>query len=176
MAVVGGNIENDQGKIHMKLLTLMIIAVLPTVFAGLSLAEPETTIQPKERCPVCGMFVSKYRPWLAQLRYDDGKTYMFDGVKDMLAYYFEPDKYGGQEGTAEVYVTDYYTQRWIDGRQAYYVVGSDTLGPMGHEFIPLDSQKAAVSFKQDHKGKTVFRFEEISLDMVNRLRSGKSID
>ena len=160
----------------MKYLTLLFFAVLVVFFTGPALAGPETVIQPKERCPVCGMFVSKYRPWLAQLRYDGGKTYMFDGVKDMLAYYFEPAKFGGAAGEAEVYVTDYYTQRWIDGRQAYYVVGSDTLGPMGHEFIPLDSQKAAESFKQDHKGKYIFRFEEINLDMVSRLRAGKALD
>jgi nitrous oxide reductase accessory protein NosL len=38
-------------------------------------------------------------------------------------------------------VTDYYRVQRIDAHKAYYVVGSDVLGPMGHELIPLETRQ-----------------------------------
>jgi copper chaperone NosL len=126
----------------------------------------------KERCPVCGMFVAKYPSWLAQVYMEDGKTYFFDGVKDMMALYFEPHKFGSTSKVEEVYVTDYYNQNWIDGHKAFYVIGSDTLGPMGHEFIAFDSREAAEAFKKDHHGTQILSFGQIDLELVNQMRSG----
>lgn len=155
---------------------MKFVFVLFTVcfcFVGFNAYAVQNT-QPteKERCPVCGMFVSKYPAWLTQVQMEDGKTHFFDGVKDMMAMYFEPDKYGSDSKVAEVYVTDYYTQNWIDGKKAFYVIGSDTFGPMGHEFIPFDSKAAAEAFKKDHHGKEIFSFDQINLEMVNQMRSG----
>ncbi len=135
-------------------------------------AEPIVDIPVKEKCPVCGMLVAKYQPWITQLQTDDGRTKMFDGVKDMMAYYFEPAKYGGASSIQNVYVKDYYSQTWLDGKKAYYVIGSDVIGPMGHEFIPLGSMAAAESFKKDHRGEVIVRFDEITLEKVNSMRSG----
>ena len=126
----------------------------------------------KERCPVCGMFVAKYATWLAQVQMENGQTYFFDGVKDMLALYFEPHKYNSKSTVADIYVTDYYTQKWIDGKKAFYVTGSDAFGPMGHEFIPFDSLLAAQAFKKDHHGKHILSFEQIDINLVNEMRMG----
>lgn len=159
----------------MRIITLTIILLsLLVILPVATLAKPVTEIAAKERCPVCGMFVAKYRPWLAQIQMVDGSTVMFDGVKDMLAYYFEPSKYGGKSAPEDVYVTDYYTQKWVDGKKAYYVIGSDTLGPMGHEFIPLSSKNAAETFLKDHKGESIFTFDDIGLELVNKMRTGKA--
>jgi copper chaperone NosL len=68
-------------------------------------------------------------------------------------------------------VTDYYNQNWIDGKTAFYVIGSDTMGPMGHEFIPFESMAAAEAFKKDHHGKEILTFDKITLERVNTMRS-----
>lgn len=117
------------------------------------------------------MFVAKYPEWVTQLHLSDGKVVMFDGVKDMLKYYFEPAKYGQQPGvsTQSIYVKDYYTQEWIDGKQAFYVTGSDVYGPMGHEFIPFSNKDAASIFKQDHQGTKISPFDEIKLEDVENM-------
>ena len=47
----------------------------------------------QDKCPVCGMFVSKYPDWIAEVVYKDGKTVFFDGPKDMFKYYFNLKKY-----------------------------------------------------------------------------------
>ena len=142
---------------------------LTNISAG---ANPLDKPSEKERCPVCGMFVAKYPAWLTQVQMEDGMTHFFDGVKDMMALYFEPYKYSSKSAVSELYVTDYYTQKWIDGKKAFYVTGSDTFGPMGHEFIPFDSLPAAEAFKKDHHGKHILSFDQIDLNLVNDMRSG----
>jgi nitrous oxide reductase accessory protein NosL len=49
----------------------------------------------------------------------------------------------------------------IDGTKAYYVIGSDTYGPMGHELIPFKDLSDAKNFLKDHKGKKILKFQEI---------------
>ncbi|MCB2183301.1 MAG: nitrous oxide reductase accessory protein NosL [Desulfobulbaceae bacterium] len=138
------------------------------------LAEPTDHIDNGERCAVCGMFVAKYPNWVTQLQYSDGAVKFFDGVKDMMVHYFDPASFGmhGHPDVKEVWVKDYYTLKWIDGRDAYFVVGSDVNGPMGHEFIPFESKEAAESFKKDHQGKEILRFGDISTEKVESMRMG----
>ncbi len=161
-----------------KLLFVLICSVFVTgIVSATAVADPVEKIDRKERCPVCGMFVAKYQPWITQIINKDGAVSMFDGAKDMLAFYFEPARYGGSGSTidSEIWVKDYYSMEWINGRKSYYVIGSDVYGPMGHEFIPFDSQAAADNFLKDHKGKKILRFEEITLELVNSKRQGQTM-
>lgn len=130
-------------------------------------------VEKDEKCPVCGMFVYKYPRWAARMSYEEnGKkvSHAFDGVKDLLKFYHNPAKWGNytqqKEDALTLLVTDYYTQEAIDGKKAFYVIGSDTYGPMGKEFIPFKDEKSALSFKKDHKGERVLRFKEIDEALV----------
>lgn len=132
--------------------------------------EHKTTIHVdvNEKCPVCGMFVHKYPKWAARMNVSEsGKTatYAFDGVKDMFKFYLSPSKYGNhtkpKEEAVSLLVSDYYTQEAIDGKKAYYVIGSDTYGPMGKELIPFEKRTQAETFMKDHKGKRVVTLNEI---------------
>jgi len=154
-----------------KKISIMMIVFFASMVMTVT-AQPLMDIPAKEKCQVCGMMVAKYPPWVTQMQTSDGKTVMFDGVKDMMAYYFEPEKYGGAASVEDVYVKDYYSLKYIDGKKAYYVMGSDVMGPMGHELIPFDSMDGAENFKKDHKGKMVMTFDKITLEMINGIRSG----
>lgn len=135
-------------------------------------AEPVDPVNPGERCSVCGMFVAKHQAWITQLHQPGEKVLFFDGVKDMMAYYFNPSAYGGggDPGGAEIWVKDYYHLKWMDGRAAYFVVGSDVMGPMGEELIPFDSRQAAENFMKDHKGKQILAFSEIEAPMIMAMK------
>lgn len=127
----------------------------------------------KDLCPVCGMFVHKYPNWLAHIVFSDGSAAYFDGAKDMFKYLFDLKKYNpkkSREDIAAFWVTDYYTTKWIDGERACYVVGSDVLGPMGHELVPHGGEKAAHSFAKDHAGKRILNFKEIDLKLIEEMR------
>lgn len=121
------------------------------------------------KCEVCGMFVSKYPKWVAQIQLKDGHNHYFDGIKDMLKFYFNPSKYKhthSNEDIANINATDYYSLELIDARTAYYVIGSNVYGPMGEEFIPFKNEEEAKKFMIDHFGKKVLSFSEIKEDLL----------
>jgi copper chaperone NosL len=124
---------------------------------------PKLTVTKEDKCPVCGMFLYKYPRWVTRIEYSD-KNVSFDGVKDMLKYYFEHKK-----GIKDILVQEYYTQKTIDAKKAYFVLGSDIYGPMGNELIPFADENSAKHFLLDHRGKKIIRFEEITLDEVYKL-------
>lgn len=150
---------------------LIIICIL--IFPITLVAQPQETVDPKSRCAVCGMMVAKYPQWVTQLK-TPTEVLLFDGVKDMMAYYLEPEMYGGKQGDflSDVYVKDYYSQQWIDALAAFYVIGGDVLGPMGHELIPFETKDGAENFLKDHKGREILPFSEISLMMVKKMKGG----
>lgn len=157
------------------LVTMTILLVVFSAQATLGSGSiPGHGVTKKSRCPVCGMFVAKYPQWLTQINMSDGSSEFFDGVKDMLAYYFAPQQYGAAVGVSvdEVFVRDYYSQEWIDGRQAIFVLGSDVYGPMGHELIPLTGKAGAENFFKDHHGSKMYNFTEITPEIIESLRKG----
>jgi len=123
----------------------------------------EIVVTKSEKCPICGMFVYKYPKWATQIFYAD-KHYSFDGAKDMFKYYFD-----NKEGITEVLILDWYTQKTIDATKAYYVIGSDVYGPMGHELIGFKNEVDAKTFYMDHRGTKIIRFEDVTQEEVYKL-------
>jgi len=133
--------------------------------------EGKMEIPKNAKCPVCGMFVAKYPKWAAKMD-AKGKTYFFDGVKDMFKFYLSPKEYKTEFQTQDfenIRVTDYYTLKEIDGRNAYFVVGSNVYGPMGNELIPFEKEEDANSFKKEHLGKKVLKFDKIDKKLIESL-------
>ncbi|WP_024953825.1 nitrous oxide reductase accessory protein NosL [Sulfurospirillum arcachonense] len=130
---------------------------------GVVAQESKIHVHEDEKCPICGMYVYKYPRWAAQIYYVD-KHYSFDGVKDLMKYYFEH-----QKGITKILVSDYYSQHAIDGYKAYYVIGSDKYGPMGHELIPFINLEDAKNFMRDHKGKKLLKFDKVTQEDVTKL-------
>jgi nitrous oxide reductase accessory protein NosL len=124
---------------------------------------------PKDaKCPVCGMYVYKYPKWSALAKCDKHSHY-FDGNKDFFKFVLEPSRFGHDGVLTALYVTDYYTLKQIDAISAYYVVGSNVLGPMGHELISFEKLKDAKNFKREHLGKKILRYSEINKKIVYNL-------
>lgn len=121
------------------------------------------------KCPVCGMFVTKYPKWAAMIEVE-GKKHYFDGVKDMMKYYiFDVDFPYDRAHIAKIEVTDFYTLDAIPAQKAWYVYDSELYGPMGRELIPFLTEKAAKNFMADHGGERIVHFEEITPKMVMAL-------
>jgi copper chaperone NosL len=154
---------------------LLIIVVQLFIFAPIVSANGTATdtVSSRTRCSVCGMFVAKYPNWLTQIHYDNQKqTNFFDGVKDMMVFYFDPERYKApsRDTITDIFVKDYYSLKMFSAKDAYYVIGSDVYGPMGHELIPFASKEAAESFLKDHHGKKILTFEEITPELIKSLR------
>lgn len=130
----------------------------------------------KDLCPVCGMIVSKYPNWIAVVVWRDGHAHFFDGAKDMFKFLFDLSKYAPghkREEIVGIHVTDFYNLERIDARRAWFVTGSDVLGPMGHEFVPLATREDADEFLKEHKGKRLLGFDQVTPEMPEALDAGR---
>lgn len=147
-------------------------SVLPAFVQGAVVPKPGL----KDLCPVCGMIVSKYPNWVAVITWQDGHAHFFDGAKDMFKFLHDLPKYAPghrKQDIAGIHVTDFYNLARMDARRALYVIGSDVLGPMGHEFVPLANQADADDFLKDHKGKRILSFDQVTPDLPVTLDAGK---
>ena len=148
----------------------MLQAVSTYLYNPLYAADKSKMINIPEdaKCPVCGMFVSKFPKWVAQIQLQDGHNHYFDGVKDMMKFYFNPTKYHAHsnEQILQMNVTDYYSLESTDAKKAYYVLGSNVYGPMGEELIPFKNEDEAKKFMTDHFGKKVVSFDQIKEEMI----------
>jgi nitrous oxide reductase accessory protein NosL len=158
----------------MKLRYFVLLAGFLLMGAQLLWAQEGKILKPAptDKCPVCGMFVAKYPDFIAVITFKDGTHAFFDGVKDMMKYYFNLQKYTPsrkREDITRIQVTDYYGLTPVDGFKAFYVSGSDIYGPMGKELIPFEKEAAASEFLKDHKGKAVLRFQDINKDVMKGL-------
>lgn len=159
---------------HIRRLAAALLLCLWAALAAAQTALPKPG--PRDTCPVCGMLVSKYPNWVATILYKDGHAHHFDGAKDFFKFWYDPAKYAAghsRDGMASLWVTDFYNLQRIDARKAYYVIGSDVLGPMGHELVPLASREDADDFLKEHKGRRILRFDEVTRELPGRLDDGK---
>jgi nitrous oxide reductase accessory protein NosL len=150
---------------------LTLICLL-TVAGAYGADKSAAAVPAGAKCPVCGMFVSKYPDWTANARFRDGTISCYDGPKDMFSHYLDVSRYTPgkrQNDIVALQVKEYYSLEMIDARSALFVVGSDVFGPMGRELIPFKTEKEANSFKLDHKGKRILRFNEVTRQIINSL-------
>ena len=153
-------------------LVSLFIIILINVFSVVAAEKVPPAPSAKAKCPVCGMFVAKYTEWICYLSFKDGSMAYFDGPKDLFKFYLNPARYGSarkQADVASIHVKDYYSLASIDGREAYFVIGSDVFGPMGKELVPFAKKADAEGFLNDHGGKRMVRFGEITPTLMKSL-------
>ncbi len=141
--------------------------------AGAAAAVPPPG--PRDLCPICGMLVAKYPAWVAALRFRTGEVHYFDGAKDLFKFLTDLPRWAPgkrREDVGDVLVTEFYGLQRIDAARAHFVIGSDVLGPMGHELVPLASRAEAEEFVRDHKGRRILQYADLTPDLLARLDRG----
>ncbi len=166
--------QRSQGR-SIRPLRLVIVCSLVLLFAATAFADeamPAPHPGPNDKCPVCGMFVARYPDFIASVRFTTGALFFFDGVKDMFKFLHDLAAYAPKlhkEDIASMQVTEYYDMHSLDARIAYYVMGGNVLGPMGHELIPFKSEQDAQQFCKDHAGRRIVRFGEVTPALIQQL-------
>ena len=125
-------------------------------------------------CGKCGMYPAKYPRWQSQIIFKDGSMTPFDGCKCMFNFLFAVDEYDkmhSREDVSVAWVKDFNSGKWINAEEAYYIVGSDMLGPMGKELIPFADQGEAMKFHQEQGG-DMMNYAEISPGVLKNLGMG----
>jgi nitrous oxide reductase accessory protein NosL len=139
-----------------------VLALLLCSLSAAALATVPPQPGKDERCAVCGMFVAPFPQWTAAIELKDGRRYYFDGPKDMFICLFDLPGYlpgVSPEQVAGVYVTEYYGTTLQPAGEVIFVTGSDVLGPMGQELVPVLGRAAAETFLRDHAGKALKHFD-----------------
>ena len=136
--------------------------------------EQPRVIPENVSCGKCGMYPAKYPRWQSEIIFKDGSMTPFDGCKCMFNFLFamgEYDKMHSSDDVTVAWVKDFNSGSWINAEDAYYVVGSNMMGPMGKELIPFADQDAAVKFHQEQGG-DMMKYAEISPDILKSLGMG----
>ena len=128
------------------------------------------------KCPTCGMRVAGFTNWHTQIVYPDHTNQAFCAVKCLMAYYFEPSRFSDAHNPGDsktLFAKDYYTQAWHNMDKMVFVMGSDVMGPMGKDLVPFADKKAAETFLADHNGEAILQFDEITPELIQKLRHKK---
>ncbi|MBN1407326.1 MAG: nitrous oxide reductase accessory protein NosL [Calditrichaceae bacterium] len=131
------------------------------------IAKESTITQEEHRCANCGMYTHIYPNWEQKVISGDKGTMYFDGARCMFKILL--DSTTAPKHIEEIQVKDYYSLQYIDGTKAFYVIGSDVLGPMGNELIPFETKSAAEEFLKDHKGEKIVLFDEVDMPLIMKL-------
>ncbi|MDF1577133.1 MAG: nitrous oxide reductase accessory protein NosL [Desulfobulbales bacterium] len=165
-----------QTAIATKLLafTLAIMAMAISPVSSSAEQPGPMAITAEMSCGVCGMHPAKFVEWQTQIIFTDGEMIPFDGGKDMFKFIHNMAAYDAthsKDDIAAIWVREFATGRWLDGRKATYVVGSKVMGPMGLELIPFEDSESAEDFRKTNDGR-IKHFPEISMADIKKLGMG----
>ncbi len=136
---------------------LKAVAAFVTTKTPKEESYPTITVPKDAKCKICGMYVAKYPKWVSLMQTAAKEKLYFDGVKDMMKYYFAHK----DEKFDPILVNDFYTLKPINAKKAFFVIGSNVYGPMGEELIPFKKEEDAKIFLKEHKGEKIITFEQI---------------
>lgn len=115
-------------------------------------------------CQNCGMPTNDFPNWQVMLQ-ANSKNIAFCAPRCMFIHLADSSNKVATS-IEKMEVTDYYTTQKIDGKTAFYVTGSDKTSPMGKDFVPFATKEEAQSFMQEHNGKKIYSFDEITKEVV----------
>ncbi len=150
-------------------LILAIVASAPLVSVAAQTVDlPDgSKLDLSATCPVCGMKLEDSKLGPAAVVFKDGKVEGFDTAGDMFRYVLAPAKYSFDAGNIKnMFVTDYGTKKFLNAKQAFFVIGSEAEASMGTEVVPFSKKEDAEKFSSEHKGKRVAEYAAVTLDDV----------
>lgn len=124
------------------------------------------------RCPVCGMFPARNPRWAAQVLYTDHAVHYFDSPVNLMLFLDNVGRYSPGRNAASIqsrWVTDAVSSQWIALEKAWFVHGSEVMGPMRSPDLPaFASQQDAQRFAAKRGGQ-VLTLAQLTPDIVQSL-------
>ena len=153
----------------------LLIFFLIALFGTTSWASSQPIkIESHKECPLCGMYPARYPEFNCQIVFIDGSYEAFDSAIGLLVYLLFPDNTGIKlKPIAKIYFRDYLKESWLEAGKTFFVTGSEIMGPMGVEFLPVDSKQAAKELKKQEQGQDITHFKEINRQyMIKAAKAG----
>ncbi|WP_043488525.1 nitrous oxide reductase accessory protein NosL [Halomonas halodenitrificans] len=167
----------------MKRLVLPLLLLSILLLSACGESEPETlaTAQPIEAgdsCHVCGMLISEQPGPKGEAFMDKQEQPLkFCSTMDLFAFLKQPEN---ETRVSHAYVHDVAAAPWatpddeafVLASEAWYLVGHDQRGAMGHTLASFADRADAETFREEHGGELV-GFDEIDLELLGRLGRGE---
>jgi len=172
ITICGGIMKGNTKKLLRS--AVVSLALSMAVYSSPAAAQNNAAVQtitPNMSCGVCRMSPARYPKWHTQLIFKDGEMVPFDGSKDMFKYLLMMDKFTTEHKPSEVaaaWVKDFNSGSWFDAKEAFFVVGSNAMGPMGKELVPFQKKQDAQLFQKEQQGK-IMTFTEIDINTVKSM-------
>lgn len=116
-------------------------------------------------CSNCGMETKDYPKWKAVITNGD-RIINFCTPRCMFTHYLE---HSAHLKNAKIQVTDYYSLKPVDAKNAYYVIHSNVIGPMGHDLVVVNGKTEAGQFMDEHEGEEVLDFTQVTDQVIQDL-------
>ena len=101
--------------------------------------------------------------WTAELTTADGALHHFDTPKCALLAWRK-----GLVVARSSRFQEYYDRAWRDGADLRFAIGSDVVGPMGGDAVPVAPERAS-KFAADHAAGRVATLSELGVDVLEAL-------
>jgi hypothetical protein len=131
-----------------------VVLGLPALFFPAACKSPP-------RCASCGMVVDPTSRWFAEIEIQ-GKTQGFDTPKCALRYRLSKAPQG------QVWVRSYYKQQRVPATAVLFLVGSDVLGPMGADLVPVEPELEP-KFRTEHRAQQAYPLDKLTLPLVESI-------
>ena len=138
-------------------LALFIVFVLVISCGDKPESGPVKIYYGEDICERCKMIISE-KDFAAQYQTSPGKTVKFDDLGCMFHYMHSEEK----AQIEAVYVMDYDSKQWIDGKDAYYIWTENISTPMGQGVIALKDSKKAKELSNKEKGEYLGGLQDAS--------------
>jgi copper chaperone NosL len=150
-------------KIHILILALAI--AMPAAASAKKLPAP-AAVQEKTSCAECGMYIQgEGLRFASEIIFDDGKVKYFCDLGDLFVFYYV---HRNKERIAAIYVKDYLSGVWVEGREAAYLSGAKVTTPMRYGILAFKDVKSAEKFRKERGGDKVYGFKDIISSKIFR--------
>lgn len=158
----------------MKKISLLLFLIVLFGMTNWAFSQSQK-IESHKKCPLCGMYPARYPKFNCQIVFQDGSYEAFDSAIGLLVYLHFPDKTGLKlKPVAGIYFKNYLKEGWLEADKAFFVTGSEIRGPMGVQFLPVDSKQAAEELKKQAQGKDIIHFKMINRQyLINAAKAGQ---
>lgn len=118
-------------------------------------------------CPICEMKVEANKGVLGALVFANGKVVAFDNISELFRYLLSPDTFGfTPKDLKKAFVLDHDSKKFIEAKDAVYVIGPEMAHMMGREMEAFSNKAAAEKFIGGNNDKKILAFSEVSLKDV----------
>lgn len=146
-------------------LVALAITVAAPALGGCPRGDGEERAAAAPRCAQCGMRVDLAPEFRAGAVDGQGEPVHFDAPKCLFRWLASD----AGAGARDAWAMDWYGQARQPVEALRFVVGSDVVGPMGHDLVPVLGDEAARKFLRDHDGDRVVTAGDVDAALLRGL-------